>query len=67
MQLHKGRYKTNVLEEHFLDKMASDFLCFSTDFDNNLNDNRTRLALLEAVLDHKNYAESGLDLEAEMK
>ena len=47
--------------------MASDFSCFSTDFDNNLNYNRTRLALLEAVLDHKNYAESGLDLEAEMK
>jgi len=47
--------------------MASDYLCFSTDFDNNLNDNKTRLALLEAVLDHKSYAESGLDLEAEMK
>ena len=47
--------------------MASDFSCVSTDFDNNLNYNRTRLALLEAVLDHKNYVESGLDLEAEMK
>jgi hypothetical protein len=43
--------------------MASDFLSFSTDFDNNLNDNRTRLALHEAVLDHKNYAESGLKAE----